>query len=252
MVSFIIINYLQKNYTEACVKSILDTIKSYVYEIIVVNNSPEDKLSFAGNSKVKVIENKNLGFSQANNIGAKSAGGEYLLILNSDTLIRNDFLSDLVNTFDKINFGVIGLKLYNPDGTFQLSVLNDVDFLGELKNKKAEKEFKNRNINYINGKEKSLDNNSEVKFVSGAAMFIKKDIYSLCGGFDERFFLFYEDVDLCKRINNRGFGVYFYSGSEIVHYKGENVNNKFSEHTYYYSKKSQLLYYKLHYCRGYY
>ena len=83
-------------------------------------------------------------------------------------------------------------------------------------------------------------------WTSGAAMIIRKDIFERIKGFDERFFLFYEDADICKRLRNGGFKVYFYPFCKITHFKGENVNEEFRNVTYFYSKLSQILYYKIH------
>jgi GT2 family glycosyltransferase len=246
LISIIIINYRQKNFLINCVNSIYKNINSYPFEIITVNNSPEDQLSFPEYDNIKVISNQNSGFSRANNTGAKQSKGEYILFLNADTLVENDFFSGLVDYFKEKSFGAVGLKLINPDKTFQLSVYLDNNFWGEMKNKKAEKHFKNKSRSYINNLESGFKDVINVNWVSGAALFMKRRTFEELGGFDERYFLFYEDADLCKRLSDKGHPVYFYPFSEIIHFKGENVNEKFDSDTYYYSKKSQLLYYKLH------
>lgn len=216
--------------------------------MIVVNNSPEEKLFF-NNIKypdLKVIENTNKGYSHANNFGAGISKGEYLLFLNADTEIKSDFLMDLINIFKDMNFGAAGLKLFNPDNTFQLSFWKENNFLNEIENKKEEEKFREKDTEYIKNKERLYSELKEVDWVSGAAIFIRKDIFNKTGGFDEEYFLFYEDADICKRLKDRGLKVYFYPGSNIIHYKGENVNPAFQTDTYYFSKKSQLLYYKKH------
>jgi GT2 family glycosyltransferase len=77
-------------------------------------------------------------------------------------------------------------------------------------------------------------------------LIIKKTLFDEIGGFDGRFFLYYEDADLCKRIRNKGYKIYYLPGINIIHFKGENTNKIFLDYTYYYSKKSQILYYKIH------
>jgi GT2 family glycosyltransferase len=246
MVSIIIINYRQKEYLYNCIDSIFDVIKSHPFEIIIVNNSPEEKFDFPKNKypNVYLVDNDNKGFSNGNNAGAKYAKGGYLLFLNPDTLIKNDFLNDIVNYFSKIEFGAAGLKLFYPDNNFQISFGNELTLIGEIYNKRIEKSFNKRSRIVIDEIENKYLEVSEVNWVSGAALFIRKNVFDKIGGFDEKYFMYYEDVDLCNRLSLSGYGIYFYPFSNIIHYKGENTNKSFLSDTYYFAKQSQLLYYK--------
>lgn len=243
MISIIIINYYQKELLTSCVDSIREHI-TYPHEIIIVNNSGEDLTILK--EKAIIIPSANLGFSHANNLGVKHSKGEYLLFLNADTLVRNDFIEGLINDLKETDFGAAGLKMYNTDGTFQLSFWEENTFKNERHNKKAEKKFKERDTEYISNVEAEHSNISEVDWVSGAAMIMRRKIFDEADGFDEDFFLFYEDADICKRLNDAGYKILFYPYSDIMHYKGENVNPDFSGKTYFFSKQSQLLYYKIH------
>lgn len=248
MVSFIIINYKQKDFLQNCIKSIIDVIKSFQFEIIIVNNSPEEDLEFLKSiyPQIILINSENKGYSYSNNLGVKNSKGEYLFFLNADTIIKTDFLLNFVNSFKDKDFGAAGFKLYNPDDTFQLSFWKENTFFNEIDNKKSEKYFTNKNINYINEIENNYCDITPVDWVSGAAMIIRKDIFEEIKGFDESFFLFYEDADMCKRLQSVGLKIYFYPFCKIIHYKGENVNKEFANETYYHSKRSQILYYKIH------
>lgn len=248
MVSIIIINYRQKDFTEKCIKSIYENIKSYPFEVIVINNSIEDDLSYLQTefTDLTVINNINNGYSQANNTGVNYSKGEYLFFLNADTEIKSDFIGNFIEEFKYKNFGAAGLKLYNTDETFQLSFWKENTFFNEIKNKKEEKYFKEKNLEYINKKENQFNNVKEVEWATGAAFIIKKEVFINAGQFDEDYFLFYEDADLCKRLNDRDLPVYFFPFCKIIHYKGENVNKEFKSSSYFYSKQSQLLYYKKH------
>lgn len=257
MFSIIVINYKQKQFTEECVKSIYDTLKSAPFELIIVNNNPpasplgtppEDDFTDLKlqHKEVKVIENVNKGYGRANNTGARIAKGEYLLFLNSDTLIKSDFLKDVEEKFKNKNPGVIGLRLQFPTGRYQLSFWKENKFFNEIKNKKLENAFRNNRKEIIAGIENSHKDISTVDWVSGAAMIISKEVFEKVKGFDEEFFLFYEDSDICRRITEAGYKIYYYPFSDIVHYKGENINGEFHDKTYYYSKESQLRYYGKH------
>lgn len=248
MISIIIINFHQKDFTDSCIESVFQNIKSCPVEIILVNNSPSDDFTMINSryGNVTVIENVNRGFSQANNLAAGVARGDYLLFLNADTVVKNDFANDLIKSFKDKKFGAVGLKLYNSDDTFQLSFWKENTFLNEIDNKNQEEAFAARNIERIKAVENEYSSIKKVDWVTGAAMFVKKEVFAEAGCFDEDYFLFYEDADLCKRFSDKNYNNYFYPDSNILHYKGENVNRKFNEDTYYFSKESQLLYYKKH------
>lgn len=243
MVSIIIINYRQKDLITECIESIRQVVQSQ-NEIIIVNNSPTEDLWHL-EELATIIPNSNQGFSQANNLAAKKAKGEYLFFLNADTLIRNDFFNDAVSLMEHHDAGAMGMKMYNKDGSFQLSFWKENTFAKEKINKRAEERFKN-DKEFVKQLENEHPDVCEVDWVSGAAMMTKKEIFEEIGGFDEDFFLFYEDADICKRLKDKGYKIYFYPGSDILHYKGENVNEEFTSYTYYYAKESQLLYYKKH------
>ena len=248
MISIIIINYKQKILTEECVRSVYENFKSYPFEVIIVNNSREESLEQLKSDypDLSVIENENKGYSQANNSGAKTAAGEYLFFLNADTVIKSDFLKSFTEAFKDIKFGAAGLKLKNPDGSFQLSFWKENNFFNEIKNKSEEAEFREKNKRFISEKEKEYGRIKEVDWVTGAAMIVRKDNFEKVNGFDEDYFLYYEDADICKRFENIGLKNYFYPGSEIIHFKGENVNSEFQSGTYFHSKESQLKYYRKH------
>ena len=246
--TFIIINYRQKNLTANCVKSISAKVAAAQYEVIVVNNSPEDNLSGLtdGYGFVRVLQNVNKGYAQANNLAAAHARGRYLVFMNADTEILDDFSERFLELFDGREFGAAGLKLVNPDGTFQLSFWKENTFLNEMKNKSDEKKFRHRDIDFIRRIESSHSELCKVDWVTGAAMIVRKDNFDEAGGFDEDFFLFYEDADLCKRLSEKSQDIYYFPYCRVMHLKGENVNESFESETYYFAKESQLIYYRKH------
>lgn len=246
MISIIIINYKQKDFVEQCAASIYKHFTSYPFDVIIVNNSPEENLNYLKDTypNISVIENENKGFSQANNLGAKNSKGEYLFFLNADTTIENDFLKKFIDEFSNKEFGAAGLKLLNNDNSLQLSFWNENTFLNEIQNKKAEEKFKEKDTVFI--KRYEVDEIKQTDWVTGAAMIVKKNIFDKIGGFDEKFFLYYEDADLCKRLSDAGYKIYYFPFSKIIHFKGENVNKDFSGNTYFFSKQSEFLYYKKH------
>jgi N-acetylglucosaminyl-diphospho-decaprenol L-rhamnosyltransferase len=248
MLSIIIVNYLQKDFLKKCVASIHKNLARDSFEVIVVNNSQQEDLSeIPGKfTSVKIVPNENTGFSKANNLGVKNASGEYLLFLNADTEIPADFTNDLLNHFKNKNYGAIGLRLRFADGSFQNSFGLFPTILNEYKNRKLEIAFRNKNAEVISKREKEYSEIKEVDWVTGAALFIRKDVFEKLLGFDERFFMYYEDIDLCLRLSRAGYKNYYYPFTKIIHHKGEYTRDGFKKESVKIQAKSQLLYYKLH------
>lgn len=248
MLSIIIVNYLQKELLGRCLASITDNLKPGRYEIIVVNNSNRDDLAEIKNifPGVLIIPNENTGFSKANNLAAKQAAGEYLLFLNADTEFLSDFTNDLFEKFSQIKYGAIGLGLQFPDGSFQNSFGLFPTILNEKKNRKVEKAFRNKDSLIMIKRETEFSQVKEVDWVSGAALFIKKNTFEEAGGFDERYFMYYEDIDLCHRLKLSGYKNYYYPFSKIMHHKGENTRGELNPALKKIQSESQKLYYKLH------
>ena len=243
MISIIIVNYYQKKFIQRLLESIKEVFSGMEYEVIISNNSHEEE--FSPDINLKVIKADNRGFGAANNLAAKSARGEYLFILNPDTILLKGDYNKAISMLDE-GAGALGFQLLNEDKTFQISFGEDISFSGEIKNKKDEKLLRSHNTEIL----KELDNKySEIKkvnWVSGAAIFIKKEVFEKVGGFDEGYFLYYEDADFCKRIRNLGYNIYYYPYIKVIHLKGENTKEDFHSSTYFYAKQSQMRYYRKH------
>lgn len=237
--SIIIVNYNVKEFLQNLIHSIEKAASDISHEIIIVDNASDDgsvdfireKFPF---TKL-IVNNKNLGFSKANNIGLSIAQGEYILLLNPDTLISEDTLTKMIDFFeDHPDAGLAGCKILNSDGTLQLACRRSfpgpwtsfckVTGLSTIFPKS--KLFARYNLTY-------LDENKtyEVDAVSGSFMMLKKDIYQKVGGFDEQFFMYGEDLDLCYRIQKAGYKVYYVHNSQIIHYKGESTRRSSLDET---------------------
>ncbi|HPS64392.1 MAG TPA: glycosyltransferase family 2 protein [Ignavibacteria bacterium] len=244
MISIIIVNYHQKKFIEGLLKSVSGAFSRLEYEIIISNNSPEE--IFPQYEKIKVIDADNRGFGAANNLGAMHAAGEYLFILNPDTILLEGDYAGALKMLDE-GAGALGFKLLNEDRSFQMSFGTDVSFCGERKNKKDEELQRAGDMAALKELDKKFNEIRKVDWVSGAAIMIKKDVFVKTGGFDENFFLYYEDADFCKRIREAGLDVLYYPRISIIHLKGENVKDNFRSSTYFYAKQSQLIYYRKHF-----
>jgi len=252
-VSFCIVTDSQKELLKDCLKSIYKFKPNFPFEIYVVDNASINeiyKMVERNFPEVKLIVNKKkYGFGKNNNFALKKCKGEYIVILNDDTLILKDSINKMIEFLDKRNnIGAAGLKQYYENGEIQLVtkkelpnlwsyIINKV-FLG-----KFFKSYK-KNKNYIES--------GEVKVLSGACMFVRKDIFDKIGFFDEKFRFYWEDVDLCRRIGEAGYKLYYNSECEIMHFQGMSISKKmkaqsrieeFRSMIYYYHKYNELKFY---------
>lgn len=246
MVSLIIVNMNGKELTVQCLSSIERIRTEVPCELIIVDNGSTDgsveclRLNF---QKHKIISLKNnYGFGYANNIGARIASGEYLLFLNNDTIITDDFITPLVRILENNpEIGIIGPKLLNIDRSFQLSFGDSPSLINEWKTRRLQlKHLTPKNI-IKNGNNLGV----KVDWISGAALMIRRSLFEKMNGFDERYFMYFEDSDLCLRAKKTGFSTYWFSEACLIHHKGKSYiskNIKVSEEY----RKSQLYYYKKH------
>lgn len=197
-------------------------IKDLDAEIIVVdNNSPDDSCEMVKSlfPHIKLIKNtENLGFSKGNNIGVAEAKGDYLCILNPDTVVAEDtFIQLLEFAESKEDMGIVGCQLINGKGRF----------LPESKrNIPTTKVAFQKMIGYVN-KYYNLDiekeSNGKTDVLVGAFMVIKREVYNKVGGFDEDYFMYGEDIDLSFKMLKSGFSNYYCGEATIIHYKGEST-----------------------------
>jgi GT2 family glycosyltransferase len=228
--SIIIVSWNVKDILSDCLDSVLRSSIAFPYEIIVVDNASTD--GTAGDIKkkfpvVKIIENKeNLGFAFANNQGANFSSGEYLLFLNPDTILFGDTISSLVGFMDRNpDIAMCGPRILNENRTIQKSIRNFpswpkalyrytiLKYLGLFKSH-FEKWY-NRGFDY--------DKQADIEQLIGAAMLIRKNVFEQIGRFDERFFMYYEEVDLCRRLRDDGFRVVYYPGAQLIHLGGKSA-----------------------------
>jgi GT2 family glycosyltransferase len=237
--SIIIVNYNVKEFLQNLIFSIQKAAFNLNYEIIIVDNNSEDgsvefireKFPF-----IKLLVNKeNLGFSKANNNALSKAQGKYILILNPDTLVSEDTFSKMIIFFEtNPNAGLAGCKILNPDGTLQLACRRSfpgpwtafckVTGLSSLF--PHSRLFARYNLTYLNENE-----TYEVDAVSGSFMMITREVYEKVGGFDEEFFMYGEDLDLCYRIQKAGLKVFYVHSTQIIHYKGESTKRSSLDET---------------------
>ena len=209
-------------FLELCLKGVEVAIQNIDAEIIVIdNNSPDDSCQMVAElfPSVMLIENiENSGFSKGNNIGVALATGEYLCILNPDTVVAEDTFIKLIAFADsKENLGIIGCQLIDGKGKF-------------LPESKRNIPSPKVSLTKILGNDKSyyanhleIDSIGKVEILVGAFMFLKKAVYNTVGGFDEDYFMYGEDIDLSYKVLKVGYHNYYFGETTIIHFKGEST-----------------------------
>lgn len=229
--SIIIVNYNSLNFIKECIRSINDSIKSrkLKYEILVIDNNSDDgsveylKEESRNGSIRLTVNNNNLGFSRASNIGALKASGRYLLFLNPDTRIMEGRFEDLIDFYknrDKSEkTGAAGVKILNPDGTLQYSARS----FPTLARQFYESYFlyrifrKNRTFGSYFLSWWDHSRTRKVDWLTGSFIFIKKEYFFKAGMFDEDYFMYSEDTDLCLKLKRKNFNNYYFTGMVIEH-----------------------------------
>jgi GT2 family glycosyltransferase len=239
--SIIVVNWNAKNLLLPCLDSIYQTCKGVAMEVFVIDNGSTDGSGEAVKErfpKVTFIQNqKNVGFAMANNQALRLSKGNYLLLLNPDTKMKEGAIERLVSFMESSpEAGVVGAQLLNDDGSKQNSIANFPSLATELLNKSLlrwlfPKQFP--------GKERDYSNPVEVDSVIGACMMVRREAMDQVGLLDEEYFLFLEETDWCYRIKKAGWKVYHIPQAEIYHFQGKSAELE--------KKKAKIEYYRSRY-----
>jgi GT2 family glycosyltransferase len=250
-VSVIIVNYNTKELLRNCLISIYKQTYDIEFEVIVSDNGSTDgsvemvKLEFP---EITIIENRlNFGFGVANNRSVERACGKYLFFLNSDTILKNNAILIFYNFVKKNSNVIAGCYLQDSHGKvihsydkystpvkgFIRLMYNSFPFLLKLR------------FFFTKGKLEINDIKSplKVQYITGADLFLSREIFCHIGGFDEKYFMYFEDDDLCRRAKLFGYASFIIPGPKIVHLESKSSKNivkklSFMEKSYlYYMKK---------------
>ena len=229
MISIIIVSYNVKDYIKKCIQSIMKFSTNTSYEIIIIDNNSKDgskeMLKKNLSNKINLIFNsENLGFAKAVNIGLRHSKGDFVLLVNPDTVFIENIAYKLKKYIqENRKVGIVGCKVLNKDQTFQISSRRNFPYLHSLMFKliglskcfPKNKFISSYNMTYLN--ENIISKNISI---SGACMMFQKKMIKNIGLFDERFFLYFEDTDFCLRAIKAGYKVVYYPEAQIVHHKG--------------------------------
>lgn len=227
--SIIIISFNTKNFLEKCLTSVKDSVSGKLgYEVIVVDNNSKDgsKELVANNfPEVKLIENdKNLGFSKANNIGVKKAKGDYVLFLNSDTIVYKETLERMISFMDKNqDVGASTCKVLLANGRiddashrgFPTPWNAFCHFSGASKLFPKSKLCSGYHLGFLD-----LNTEHEIDALAGAFMLVRRKAGNDVKWWDEDYFFYGEDIEFCYQLKKHGWKIYYVPDVSIFHYKG--------------------------------
>lgn len=222
--SIIILNHNSAKLVKYLLKNIADLKIAAQYEIIIVDNSPKHDLKNEIKSYlpyIKLHEIQNRGYANGNNIGIKEAQGEYILILNPDLYFQNNSIEQMIEFMDQHpKVGIIGPKLIYPNGKYQHSCTRYPDWhLPLYRRTKLGKTQKGEEwlSNYL-----MLDYdhkvNRKVDWLFGACLLVRKDAVKEVGLLDEKYFMYFEDCDWCRRFWKKDWQVVYYPEAELTHF----------------------------------
>lgn len=241
--SVIIVSYKALDMTISCIDSVYQNLTNKIsFEVICFDNHSEDGTAEVIRKKfpqVVLIENKeNIGFARANNRCFEITQGKNVLLLNNDAYLKDDSLLRMLEFLrSSDDIAVVGGKLIYPDKTLQISYGYFPTFL-----------FNNFFMRTLLKKIRTVfpvKKPVKVDWVSGAYFLIKKEVLDDVGFFDERFWMYYEEIDLCARIRHAGYKIYYYPESVVVHEE----NSDFSSQKKELRKKFRKIFYEKYYGR---
>jgi GT2 family glycosyltransferase len=229
--SVVIVNYNVRDLLENCLHSVEKAMAGMEGEVFVVDNNSDDGSADMVRERFPAVRliasTRNEGFARANNLALAEAQGEYLLLLNPDTLVQEDTFSVMLGFFDdNRDVGMAGCRIITPDGSLEpacrrsfpspwvsftkLTGLSTVFPRSSL--------FARYNLTYL-----SEDETYEVDAISGSFMMLRREVYERIGGLDEDYFMYGEDLDWCYRVQRAGWKICYVHTTKIIHYGGEST-----------------------------
>jgi len=224
MVSISIVTYNNDKVIKKCLQNIFQNINNTDFELIIVdNNSSDSTVSIIEKDykNVRLIKNnRNIGFGAAHNIAIKLRKGKYHLVLNPDIIFTENAVEKLLNFMEKNpDVGLVSPKILFPNGSIQYlcrRLPSLFDFIIIRFMPKFIRKFFQARIDYYEMRETGYNKIMDVLFLTGAFMLIRSSVLDKIGGFDENLFMYFEDIDLCRRIKKISRTV-FYPHTSVIH-----------------------------------
>jgi GT2 family glycosyltransferase len=241
--SILLVNFNDRVHLGDCLTSVIESASGFDYEIVIVDNNSSDRsVEFIQKNfpRARLLSNnENFGFSKGNNQAIKQSRGAFILFLNTDTVIDPGALNLLLQKLkSNPELGAIGPALFPRKNVYQVSFGRRVNFLSQV----FQKYFFNgyyRLILKISQRER------EVGWLSAACLLVRRQALEEAGFFDENFFLYFEDIDLCFRVKKRGWKLIYLPAARVFHAGGTTTTTKRLQSRYEY-RRSQIYFYQKH------
>jgi GT2 family glycosyltransferase len=247
-ISVVVVSYNVRPFLDHCLQSIQRAANGLSVQIIVVDNASADDSADLVKTRypdVGLIENsENVGFARANNQAFKRADGDAVLILNPDSFVQEDTLKILWDSLRSLDdVGAVGPKIIMPDGRFEPRSMRGFPtpwvafaYLSGLSSLFPKNRFFSRYLlTYLDP-----DEQHDVDALSGCCMMVRRSLLDALQGFDEDYFMYGEDLDLCYRIRRQGHRILYQPATRIVHFKGESTRRSTIDHRYHFRKAMRL------------
>lgn len=246
--SIVIILYNAEEVIERCLRSVIDHTSDTEREVILIDNASPDRSAEIASKilpNVRLIRTPNRGFGHANNVGAAHAQHEYLFFLNADAYFVEPILSRIAGRFGRDRaIAAVGPMLEYPDGRFQLSAGSEATFMHEFRDRQLYRSETRRNEEFREAARRSGER--AMGFLTGAALCVSADAFRSIGGFDEGFFLYFEDKDICVRLRREGYRCLYDPHVVLRHEKNGSAGRELSDAMRKAYRHSQRYYYSKH------
>lgn len=225
LLSIVVVNWNTRELLRACLRAVFSTVKDMTFEVIVVDNASEDGSADMVEKEfpdaILIRSKENLGFTRGYNLGLRRAKGDFLMIVNSDLELLAGSAAGMIEFLRKHpDVGMVGPKLISPDGTVQINgqrfptFLREVLGLTRLYRHRFIRRWHDMNLAQLRN---DFTVDAEVDALAGACMMLPRAVVDEVGLLDERFFMYYEDVDWCLRVKQAGWKVYYLGDIGVIH-----------------------------------
>lgn len=247
-VSAVVVSYNTRDHLLRCLASLESVLLPL--EVVVVDNASGDGSAEAVAERfpaTRIVRNdENLGFARASNQGLRRCGAPYVLLLNSDAEVRPGAVEALAGLLDaRPRVGAVGPRTLSPDGSVQVSFGPPLTPWGEWRQRRLLRGVRARRPDALRRAAERAGGEREPAWVSGACLLARRQALDQVGGFDEGFFLYEEDVDLCRRLRQAGWTILFTPAAEVVHHVGRSMARDPDRSRLEY-QRSHLRYYRKH------
>ena len=233
-ISIIIVSWNVKDLLKKCLQSIYDKAQGLEFEIFVVDNASKDNSAVMVATEFTqvnlIASNENLGFAKANNLALEQAQGKYVLFLNPDTELMENSFKAMFNLMEQDeNIALSTCQLNYPDGTLQKNIKNNPGLCDQiLILLKLHHFIQPKCLRRYLAKDFDYSKEQAVKQIMGAFMFVRTDVIKEIGGFDTDYFIWWEDLDLCKRIQDLGQKIIYTPKTKIIHHEAKSFEQQMS------------------------